>query len=89
MVFSTFAISMLFRKHRILNATGATSTFCENQKNREDKYSSFLWATAQFRKNIERRVGHGNILKMKKSEKNGLASRADPLRILVPQKKKC
>ena len=78
---------MLFCKHGILNAAGATRTFCENHENRENKYRSFLWATAQFRKNIERRVGHGNILKMKKSEKNGLASRADPLRILVPQKK--
>ena len=62
---------MLFRQHGILNATGATGTFCENRKNRESKYRSFLWATAQFRKNIERHVGHGDILKMKKSEKNG------------------
>ena len=57
---------MLFRYHENLNATGATGTFCENRKNRESKYRSFLWATAQFRKNIERRVGHGNISKMKK-----------------------
>ena len=66
LVLSTFTISMLFCKHRILNATGATGTFCENRKNRESKYRSFLWATAQFRKNIERRVGHGNISKVKK-----------------------
>jgi len=66
LVLSTFTISMLFCKHGILNATGATSTFCENRKNRESKYRSFLWTTAQFRKNIERHVGHGNILKVKK-----------------------
>ena len=70
LVLSTFTISMLFCKHGILNATGATSTFCENRKNREsNKNRSFLWTTAQLRKNIERHVGHGNILKVKKSEK--------------------
>ena len=63
---------MLFRQHRILNATGATGTFSENHKNRESKNRSFLWATAKFRKNIERRVGHGNILKMKKVVKKNI-----------------
>ena len=78
---------MLFCKHGILNATGATSTFCENRKNRESKYRSFLWTTAQFRKNIERHVGHGNILKVKKSEKNGCGSRASSSLIYDAQKK--
>ena len=50
LVLNTFTISMLFRQHRILNATGATGTFCENRKNRESKYRSFLYAAAQFRK---------------------------------------
>ena len=87
LVLSTFTISMLFCKHRILNATGATSTFCENHKNRENKYRSFLWATAQFRKNIERRVGHSNILNFEILWKSWPYWCADPLRILVPQKK--
>ena len=63
---------MLFCKHGILNAAGATRTFNENHENRENKYMSFLWATAQFRKNIERRVGHSNILKRKTNEKNAI-----------------
>ena len=87
LVLSTFTISMLFCKHRILNATGATGTFCENRKNRESKYRSFLWATAQFRKNIERRVGHGNISKMKKSEKKGSRFCEDYYGIYDAQKK--
>ena len=87
LVLSTFTISMLFCKHGILNATGATSTFCENRKNRESKYRSFLWTTAQFRKNIERHVGHGNILKVKKSEKKGLAFCESSSAIYGAQKK--
>ena len=78
---------MLSRQHRILNATGATGTFCENRKNRESKYRNFLWATAQFRKNIERRVGHGNISKMKKVVKKSLAFCEDYYGICYSQKK--
>ena len=49
LVSHTSTISMLFCKQRILNATGATRTFCKNRKNREDKYRSFLWSRATFR----------------------------------------
>jgi len=87
LVLSTFTISMLFCKHRILNATGATGTFCENRKNRESKYRSFLWATAQFRKNIERRVGHGNISKVKKVVKQSCGFCKDYYGIYDSQKK--
>ena len=64
LVLHTSTISMLFCKQRILNATGATRTFCKNRKNREDKYRSFLWPTATFRQNFERRVDHSSISKV-------------------------
>ena len=49
LVLHTSTMSMLFYKQRILNATGATRTFCKNHKNRQVKYRSFPWPTQTFR----------------------------------------
>ena len=46
-----------------------------------------MWTTAQFRKNIERHVGHGNILKVKKLVKKSLAFCEDYYGIYDSQKK--
>ena len=65
---------------KFLTALGAQAHFVKITKI-DKKNVNGVWATARFRKNFERRVGHSNISSFEKKWSPCKFVSADPLRI--------